>query len=153
FAHHLPTSLKLGAMIEVPSLPWPLDELMQGVDFVSVGSTDRFQFVMAPDRGNTQLAARFDPLSAPFLRVLKQLADAGRRNTTPVTLCGEMAGRPISAMELAGLGYRAISMSPASIGPVKAMLVELRVGELKAFLDDNLSSHAVDLPMRALLQA
>lgn len=153
FAHHLPTSLKLGAMIEVPSLLWQVDELMQAVDFVSVGSNDLFQFVMATDRGNTQLSDRFDPLSVPFLRVLKHIADAGKRNHTPVTLCGEMAGRPISAMALTGLGYRSISMSPASIGPVKAMLAELPVGELKAFLDDNLSSHAVDLPMRALLQA
>ena len=67
-------------MIEVPSLLFQLDELMEAVDFVSVGSNDLFQFVMAADRGNTQLADRFDPLSAPFLRVLKQIADAGERN-------------------------------------------------------------------------
>ncbi|CAN7672862.1 phosphoenolpyruvate--protein phosphotransferase [Aminobacter sp. LjRoot7] len=153
FAHHLPTSLKLGAMIEVPSLLWQLDELMQAVDFVSVGSNDLFQFVMAADRGNTQLADRFDTLSVPFLRVLKQIADAGQRNHTPVTLCGELAGKPISAMALLGLGYRSISMSPASIGPVKAMLTELPLGELTAFLDDNLAGPAARLPMRALLQA
>nr|WP_067966148.1 phosphoenolpyruvate--protein phosphotransferase [Aminobacter aminovorans] len=153
FAHHLPTSLKLGAMIEVPSLLWQLDELMQAVDFVSVGSNDLFQFVMAADRGNTQLADRFDTLSVPFLRVLKQIADAGLRNHTPVTLCGELAGKPISAMALLGLGYRSISMSPASIGPVKAMLTELPLGELTAFLDDNLAGPAARLPMRALLQA
>ena len=153
FAHHLPTSLKLGAMIEVPSLLWQLDELMQSVDFVSVGSNDLFQFVMAADRGNTQLADRFDPLSVPFMRVLKQIADAGVRNHTPVTLCGELAGKPISAMALLGLGFRSISMSPASIGPVKAMLTELPLGELKSFLDDNLSGPAANLPMRALLQA
>ena len=80
FAHHLPTSLKLGAMLEVPSLLCQLDELMAAVDFVSVGSNDLFQFVMATDRGNTQLSDRFDPLSVPFLRVLKQIADAGERN-------------------------------------------------------------------------
>ena len=153
FAHHLPTSLKLGAMIEVPSLLWQLDELMQAVDFVSVGSNDLFQFVMAADRGNTQLADRFDTLSVPFLRVLKQIADAGLRNHTPVTLCGELAGKPISAMALLGLGYRSISMSPASIGPVKAMLTELPLGELTAVLDDNLAGPAARLPMRALLQA
>ncbi|WP_378952495.1 phosphoenolpyruvate--protein phosphotransferase [Mesorhizobium sp. ANAO-SY3R2] len=153
FAHHLPTSLKVGAMIEVPALLWQLDELMQAVDFVSVGSNDLFQFVMAADRGNTQLADRFDPLSVPFMRVLKQIADAGLRNHTPVTLCGELAGKPISAMALLGLGYRSISMSPASIGPVKAMLTELPLGELKSFLDDNLSGPAASVPMRALLQA
>ncbi|KAA3451077.1 phosphoenolpyruvate--protein phosphotransferase [Mesorhizobium sp. SARCC-RB16n] len=153
FAHHLPTSLKLGAMLEVPSLLFQLDELMKAVDFVSVGSNDLFQFVMAVDRGNTQLANRFDTLSAPFLRVLKQIADAGARNHTPVTLCGELAGKPISAMALIGLGFRSISMSPASIGPVKAMLTELPLEELKAFFDDNLMAPAQGLPMRALLQA
>ncbi|MER8820336.1 phosphoenolpyruvate--protein phosphotransferase [Mesorhizobium sp. M0991] len=153
FAHHLPTSLKLGAMLEVPSLLFQLDELMKAVDFVSVGSNDLFQFVMAVDRGNTQLSDRFDPLSTPFLRVLKQIADAGARNHTPVTLCGELAGKPISAMALIGLGYHSISMSPASIGPVKAMLTELPLSELEAFFDDNLMAPAHGLPMRALLQA
>ncbi|KRB28963.1 peptidase [Mesorhizobium sp. Root695] len=153
FAHHLPTSLKLGAMLEVPSLLFQLDELMKAVDFVSVGSNDLFQFVMAVDRGNTQLANRFDTLSAPFLRVLKQIADAGVRNHTPVTLCGELAGKPISAMALIGLGFRSISMSPASIGPVKAMLTELPLDELEAFFDHNLMAPAQGLPMRALLQA
>ncbi|ESZ10863.1 peptidase [Mesorhizobium sp. L2C085B000] len=153
FAHHLPTSLKVGAMLEVPSLLFQLDELMKAVDFVSVGSNDLFQFVMAVDRGNTQLSDRFDTLSTPFLRVLKQIADAGVRNHTPVTLCGELAGKPISAMALIGLGYRSISMSPASIGPVKAMLTELPLEELEAFFADNLMAPAQGLPMRALLQA
>ncbi|PAQ08757.1 phosphoenolpyruvate--protein phosphotransferase [Mesorhizobium temperatum] len=153
FAHHLPTSLKLGAMLEVPSLLFQLDELMKAVDFVSVGSNDLFQFVMAVDRGNTQLSDRFDALSTPFLRVLKQIADAGVRNQTPVTLCGELAGKPISAMALIGLGYRSISMSPASIGPVKAMLTELPLAELETFFDDNLMAPVQGLPMRALLQA
>src|SRR4029079_19355938 len=88
FAHHLPTSLKIGAMLEVPSLLFQLDELMQAVDFVSVGSNDLFQFVMATDRGNAQLADRFDPLSVPFLRALKRIAEMGAKHETPVTLCG-----------------------------------------------------------------
>ena len=153
FAHHLPTSLRLGAMLEVPSLLFQLDELMKAVDFVSVGSNDLFQFIMAVDRGNTQLADRFDTLSAPFLRVLKTIADAGARNNTPVTLCGELAGKPISAMALIGLGFRSISMSPASIGPVKAMLTELPLQELKDFFKDNLMAPSQGTPMRALLQA
>ena len=153
FAHHLPTSLKLGAMLEVPSLLFQLDELMKAVDFVSVGSNDLFQFVMAVDRGNTQLADRFDPVSIPFLRVLKQIADAGHRNNTPVTLCGELAGKPISAMALIGLGFRSISMSPAAIGPVKAMLTDLPLEELEAFFADNLNQPATGMPIRALLQA
>ena len=133
-AYQLPTTLKVGAMVEVPSLLWQLDELMKAVDFVSVGSNDLFQFVMATDRGNSALSDRFDPLSSPFLRVLKQIADAGARAGRPVTLCGELAGRTISAMALIGLGFRSISMSPASIGPVKAMLCETPVGELGELL-------------------
>lgn len=153
FAHDLPTSLRIGAMIEVPALLWQLDELMRSVDFVSVGSNDLFQFVMAADRGNTLLAERFDPLCVPFLRVLKQIVDAGKASGTPVTLCGELAGRPISAMALLGLGYRSISMSPAAIGPVKAMLTELPLGKLEAFLADALSRPSAGGDMRAELAA
>ncbi|MGE3366256.1 MAG: putative PEP-binding protein, partial [Rhizobiaceae bacterium] len=151
-AHLLPTVLKVGAMLEVPALLWQLDELMAAVDFVSVGSNDLFQFVMATDRGNTTLANRFDPLSVPFLRTLKQIAEAGARSGTPVTLCGELAGKPISAMALMGLGYRSISMSAASIGPVKAMMCELPLGDLERFFADNLDGSTAGLPMRALLQ-
>ncbi|WP_274630232.1 phosphoenolpyruvate--protein phosphotransferase [Arvimicrobium flavum] len=151
FGHDLPNILKVGAMLEVPSLLWQLDELMAAVDFVSVGSNDLFQFVMATDRGNTQLSDRFDPLSVPFLRVLKQIAAAGARTGTPVTLCGELAGKPISALALIGVGFRSISMSPASIGPVKAMLLETPISELKTFFDDNLEGPSAQLPMRALL--
>jgi phosphotransferase system enzyme I (PtsP) len=152
FAHHLPTSLKLGAMLEVPALLWQLDELMKAVDFVSVGSNDLFQFVMATDRGNALLSDRFDPLSVPFLRVLRQIAAAGRKSETPVTLCGELAGRPISAMALVGLGYRSISMSPAAIGPVKAMLAELPAEELTTMLDDLLGRPDGGTNVRGLLE-
>lgn len=140
-------------MIEVPALLWQLDELMRSVDFVSVGSNDLFQFVMAADRGNTLLSDRFDPLSVPFLRVLRQIVDAGKASGTPVTLCGELAGRPISAMALVGLGYRSISMSPASIGPVKAMLADLPLEKLEAFLAEALSRPGAGRDMRAELAA
>jgi len=152
-AYLLPTTLKVGAMVEVPALLWQLDELMEAVDFVSVGSNDLFQFVMATDRGNAQLSDRFDPLSVPFLRVLKQIADAGARANTPVTLCGELAGRPISAMTLIGLGYRSISMSPAAIGPVKAMLCELQVSRLEELLTAALASGGAFRNLRRDLQA
>ncbi|MDN2566979.1 phosphoenolpyruvate--protein phosphotransferase [Aquibium sp. A9E412] len=152
FAHHLPTSLKLGAMIEVPALMWQLPELMRAVDFVSVGSNDLFQFVMATDRGNPQLSDRFDPLSVPFLRLLRQIAEAGRAAHTPVTLCGELAGRPISAMALIGIGYRAISMAPTAIGPVKAMLRELPLAELEAAMTDALDNNGASHDIRGMLR-
>jgi phosphotransferase system enzyme I (PtsP) len=153
FAHHLPTTLKLGAMIEVPSLMWQLEELMDMVDFVSVGSNDLFQFVTATDRGNSRVGDRFDPLCVPFLRLLRQITEAGREAGTPVTLCGELAGRPISAMALLGIGYRSISMSPAAIGPVKAMLAELPLEALTALMDDTLNAPTCEKDVRAMLAA
>ncbi|EJF90458.1 phosphoenolpyruvate--protein phosphotransferase [Bartonella tamiae] len=134
FGHLLPSRLKLGAMIEVPALLFQLDELMQAIDFVSVGSNDLFQFMMAIDRGNSELSRRFDELSAPFLRALHRIIDAGERTQTPVTLCGEMAGKPLMAMALLGLGFTRISMTPAAIGPIKAMLLGLDVDDLKTQL-------------------
>ncbi|MDR0253009.1 MAG: phosphoenolpyruvate--protein phosphotransferase, partial [Brucellaceae bacterium] len=131
-----PSSLKVGAMIEVPSLLWQLDELMNEVDFASVGSNDLFQFIMAVDRGNAQIADRFDQLSPAFLRVLLQIAEAGKRHNKPVTLCGEMAGKPLTAMMLVGLGFRSISMSAAAIGPVKNMLLSLDATALKKMLNE-----------------
>ncbi|QDZ01512.1 phosphoenolpyruvate--protein phosphotransferase [Nitratireductor mangrovi] len=151
FGYTLPTSLKLGAMVEVPSLLYQLPELMRAVDFVSVGSNDLFQFMTATDRGNGLLAGRFDPLSVPFLRALKAVVDAGNRSGVPVTLCGELAGRPVSAMALIGLGYRSISMSPAAIGPVKAMLCELPVDALQARLAEVLESDAGTGDVRGML--
>jgi phosphotransferase system, enzyme I, PtsP len=153
FGHLLPTSFKLGAMIEVPSLLFQLEELMDAVDFVSVGSNDLFQFVMATDRSNSQLSDRFDPLSTAFLRVLKRIVVAADASGTPVTLCGELAGKPLSAMALIGLGYRSISMSPAAIGPVKAMLLELHVGRISALMDDILGCRAGDRSARERLKA
>ncbi len=153
FAHHLPTQLKLGVMIEVPSLMWQLDEVMELVDFASVGSNDLFQFVTATDRGNTQLADRFDPISVPFLRLLRQIVRAGEAAGTPVTLCGELAGRPISAMALFAAGFRSVSMPPAAIGPVKAMLTELPLAKLESQLHELLDGRASGTNMREFLHA
>ncbi|MHA1189053.1 MAG: putative PEP-binding protein, partial [Alphaproteobacteria bacterium] len=120
--HETATSLKLGAMIEVPALLWQLDELLNVVDFVSVGSNDLMQFIMASDRGNTRVAGRFDPLSPSFLRPLRKIIDRAEIHGKPVTLCGEIAGRPLEAMALLAIGYRDLSMAPSAIGPVKAMI-------------------------------
>lgn len=133
--HPTPDELKLGVMVEVPGLLWQLEELYHEVDFVSVGSNDLFQFFNAVDRGNTLVADRFDTLHPGFLRALKHIVDVGDRMDVPVTLCGELAGQPLSAMALLGLGYRSLSMSPSAIGPVKAMLRSLDLTKFKeAFL-------------------
>jgi phosphotransferase system enzyme I (PtsP) len=129
-----PTKLMLGAMVEVPALLWQLDGLKRAADFISVGSNDLMQFLTATDRGNTLVADRFDPLSRPFLRVLRQIVQA-MGGTIPVTLCGELAGNPLAAITLIGLGYRSLSMSPAAIGPVKAAALALDAGKFAGELD------------------
>ncbi|KQS77602.1 peptidase [Rhizobium sp. Leaf384] len=136
----LPRKLQFGAMLEVPALLYQLDELMSEVDFVSVGSNDLFQFTMAVDRGNSRVSDRFDVLSRPFLRMLRDIVRAGERNATSVTLCGEMASKPLSALALLAIGFRSLSMSPTAVGPVKAMLMATDLArlspELNALLDD-----------------
>ncbi len=151
FGHALPRKLQFGAMLEVPALLWQLDELMAAVDFVSVGSNDLFQFSMAVDRGNARVSERFDPLGRPFLRILRDIVRAGERNKTPVTLCGELAGKTISAMALLGLGFRSVSMSPASIGPVKAMLLGLDLQALSKVMEEALDDKRPTASMRDIL--
>jgi phosphotransferase system enzyme I (PtsP) len=123
--HELPERVEIGTMVEVPSLLFQLDELLDRVDFLSVGSNDLMQFLYAVDRGNPRVADRFDQLSAPMLRALKDIADRGNAHGKPVTLCGELASKPIGALALVALGYRSLSVSPSAVGPVKAMLLDL----------------------------
>jgi phosphotransferase system enzyme I (PtsP) len=123
--HTLPERVQIGTMLEVPSLLFQLDELLERVDFLSVGSNDLMQFLYAADRGNARVSDRFDPLSAPVLRALKDIADKARKHGKPVALCGELASQPIGALALVIIGYRSLSLSPSAVGPVKAMLLEL----------------------------
>jgi phosphotransferase system enzyme I (PtsP) len=138
--HILPERLQIGVMVEVPSLLFQLDEILARADFLSVGSNDLVQFLYAVDRGNTRVASRFDTLSAPVLRALKAVADKGRAHGKLVTLCGEMASRPLEALALVGLGYRSLSVSPASVGPVKSAILEADAGAIAAFLAPLLKS-------------
>jgi len=143
----------LGAMLEVPALLWQLDELFRQVDFVSVGSNDLMQFMMASDRGNTRLAGRFDPLHPAFLRALRSVARAGAQAGKPVTLCGEMAGRPLEALALVAIGYRSLSMVSAAIGPVKATIRALELGPLSERVNLMVDEGASASELRAELRA
>ena len=124
-----PERVRLGAMFEVPSLLFELDELFKIVDFVSIGTNDLMQFLFAADRTNAMVGSRYDVLSRAPLRALKQILAAGVRHNVPITVCGEMAGRPIDAMALVALGFRSVSMAPAAVGPVKAMLLSLDISD------------------------
>ena len=118
-----PSLLRVGAMIEAPSLLWHLDALLPMTDFVSVGTNDLMQYLFAADRGNPRVADRYDFLSPPALRVMKTIADACAESGTPVSVCGEMAGRPLEAFALVGLGVDRLSMPPSGVGPVKRMVL------------------------------
>ena len=151
FGHEMPRTLELGAMLEVPSLLWQLDELMQAVDFIAVGSNDLYQFSMACDRGNANLANRFNPINRAFLRMLRSIVEKARQYDVPLSLCGEIAGRPISSMAVLAIGFRSISMSPAAIGPVKAMLMSLDVSSLETLLLDALEDNSSNMTIMELL--
>jgi phosphotransferase system enzyme I (PtsP) len=135
----MPSKLQLGAMLEVPSLLWQLPELLRHADFISVGSNDLAQFLFASDRGNPRLAGRYDPLSPAMLSVIAQLvarcSEAGR----PISVCGEMAGHPLEAMALLGLGLYRLSMAPSAVGPVKTMLRSLDIGQLQPYLAERIA--------------
>jgi phosphotransferase system enzyme I (PtsP) len=113
---------------------WQLDALLTQADFLSVGSNDLFQFLYATDRGNPRVAQRYDVLAPGLLKLLRDLAQQCTAADVPLSLCGEMAGRPLEAMALIGLGFRNISMPPATVGPVKAMIRSLNVRVLAEYL-------------------
>jgi phosphotransferase system enzyme I (PtsP) len=140
-----PKRLMVGAMIEVPALLWQLDRVLPLADFASVGSNDLMQFLFAADRGNMRVAERFDSLNPAALKALRVIVEAAQRHGVPLTLCGEMAGRPIEAMALIALGFRSISMAPASIGPVKAMILSLDAGALREKLNEWLETKTTSL--------
>jgi phosphotransferase system enzyme I (PtsP) len=150
--HKLPDEVQVGSMVEVPSLLYQLDELLEHADFLSVGSNDLVQFLYAIDRGNPRVAGRFDALSAPVLRALKDVVDRGRAHHKPVALCGELASQPIGAIALVAIGYRALSLTPSAMGPVKAALLELDSRKAAEFLWPLLDKPGVGKPIRALLE-
>jgi phosphotransferase system enzyme I (PtsP) len=140
-----PKTVMVGAMIEVPALLWQLDRVLPLADFASVGSNDLMQFLFAADRGNMRVADRFDPLNPAGLKALRTIVQAAKKHDVPLNLCGEMAGKPLEAMALIGLGFRSISMAPASVGPVKAMILSLDAGNLGERLDGLLESKDTSL--------
>ncbi len=130
----MPATVEVGVMLEVPALLWQLPELLPHVDFVSVGTNDLVQFLFASDRGNPRLANRYDSLSLPVLRLLGDLVGTAKSYGVPLALCGEMAGQPLDAMALVGIGFRALSMAPGSVGPVKAMIRSVTLSALQEFI-------------------
>jgi phosphotransferase system, enzyme I, PtsP len=150
--HKLPDQVEVGSMVEVPSLLYQLDELLDRVDFLSVGSNDLVQFLYAIDRGNPRVSNRFDAISAPILRALKDIADKAREHQKPATVCGEMASHPIGALALIAIGYRSLSLTPSAVGPVKAMLLDVDSRKAAAFLCPLIEKPSRGAPIREQLE-
>jgi phosphotransferase system enzyme I (PtsP) len=151
--HRLPERVEVGTMLEVPALLYQLDELLERVDFLSVGSNDLVQFFYAIDRGNVRVSSRFDALSAPMMRALRDIVEKANVHKKPVTLCGELASKPIGALALIGLGYRSLSLAPSAVGPVKALLLELNASKAKKLVDELIEGSVPGVSIRDKLKA
>jgi phosphotransferase system enzyme I (PtsP) len=130
----LPRQTLVGAMLEVPALMFMLPQILRSADFVSIGSNDLMQFVFAVDRTNPRVARRYDTLNPATLTLIRQIVRSAAEANGEVSLCGEMAGRPLEAMALIGLGLRTLSMHPANIGPVKMMIRSIDTREVAQFV-------------------
>jgi phosphotransferase system enzyme I (PtsP) len=141
----LPNEIRYGAMLEVPSLAYQLDLLLPKLDFLSIGTNDLTQFLFAADRANPKLAERYDWLSASILRFIRMVLAQTREAGVDVAVCGEMGGRTLEAMALIALGIDRLSITPAAVGPVKAMIRTLDRAALAARLDDLLKAPPRDM--------
>jgi phosphotransferase system enzyme I (PtsP) len=130
-----PTQVQVGAMLEVPALAFMLPQLMRSADFVSIGSNDLLSLAFAVDRTNPRVARRYDNLNPASLTLIRLIVQSAAENSGDLSLCGEMAGRPLDAMALLGLGLRTLSMQPGQIGPIKTMIRSLNIGEIASFVD------------------
>jgi phosphotransferase system enzyme I (PtsP) len=149
--HKLPLHVRYGAMLEVPALAEVLDILLPQIDFLSIGTNDLTQFLFAADRAHPKLAVRYDWLSPSILRFLRRVTREAHAANVPVAVCGEMGGRPLEAMALIGLGIDRLSITPAAVGPVKAMVRSLDHAALGTAIEQLLATPPRD--MRAALEA
>ncbi|APR51881.1 phosphoenolpyruvate--protein phosphotransferase [Sphingomonas koreensis] len=148
--HKLPLHIRYGAMLEVPALAEVLDLLLPRLDFLSVGTNDLTQFLFAADRAHPKLAVRYDWLSPSILRFLRRVTAEAAEADVPLAVCGEMGGRPLEAMALIGLGIDRLSITPAAVGPIKAMVRSLDRAKLITAMRGMLDRPPQD--MRAALE-
>ncbi|MGR3756775.1 MAG: phosphoenolpyruvate--protein phosphotransferase [Tranquillimonas sp.] len=138
----VPSELRIGAMLETPSLAFAPRQFFDLADFISIGGNDLKQFFFAADRENERVRRRYDTLNVSFLNLIEQIVRRCETSGTPVSFCGEDAGRPIEAMCFAALGLRALSMRPASIGPVKHLIRRVDLQRVRAVIDEARQSGA-----------
>ncbi|SDD32236.1 phosphoenolpyruvate--protein phosphotransferase [Ruegeria marina] len=134
--HPLPEKLEIGAMLETPSLAFAPQKFFDEVDFLSIGGNDLKQFFFAADRENERVRRRYDTLNCSFLSFIERIVERCDQSGTQLSFCGEDAGRPVEAACFAAMGIRILSMRPASIGPVKSLLLRTDLGELRKIITD-----------------
>jgi phosphotransferase system, enzyme I, PtsP len=134
--HPMPFSLKVGAMLETPSLAFAPQKFFDEVGFLSIGGNDLKQFFFAADRENERVRRRYDTLNVSFLSLIERVVERCAISDTPLSFCGEDAGRPVEALCLAAIGLRSLSMRPASIGPVKSLLLRSDLGAVRKIIAD-----------------
>lgn len=143
--HILPETLKIGAMLETPSLAFAPRQFFEMADFVSIGGNDLKQFFFAADRENEQVRRRYDTLNVSFLNFLEMIVTRCAETKTDLSFCGEDAGRPLEALCFAAMGLRKLSMRPASIGPVKSLLRRVDLRELRAVIREAQATGAMSV--------
>lgn len=143
--HPLPATVEIGAMLETPSLAFAPDTFFATCDFISIGGNDLKQFFFAADRENETVRRRYDVLNSSFLGLVRHIIARCAATETPLSFCGEDAGRPVEALCLAALGIRTLSMRPASIGPVKHLIRRISLTELGAVIDEALAAGATNV--------
>ncbi|MCT8161335.1 phosphoenolpyruvate--protein phosphotransferase [Pseudoruegeria sp. SHC-113] len=134
--HPLPEKIEIGAMLETPSLAYAPRQFFEMTDFISIGGNDLKQFFFAADRENERVRRRYDTLNVSYLSFIEQIVNRCNETGTPVSFCGEDAGKPVEAVCFAAMGLRQLSMRPASIGPVKNLLRRVDLAEAKAVIDE-----------------
>lgn len=137
--HELPHKVDVGVMLETPALAWQINAICDHADFVSVGANDLMQFFFAADRDNVRVADRYDPLHPAALSIMQFIAEGCKSNDRPVSICGEIAGRPLEAICMVALGYESLSMPVTGIGPVKSALLALDAAKLRAELAEHIT--------------
>jgi phosphotransferase system enzyme I (PtsP) len=140
FGNHIAMP-KIGAMIEVPSAVYQIEDICRLVDFISIGTNDLTQYLLAVDRNNENVAELYSSLHPAVLKAIRQIVEGAERCGTPVSVCGELAGDPLGVMALLGIGIDSLSMSVGSLLRAKKVIKSFGQGELVELL-----SQAIALP-------
>jgi phosphoenolpyruvate-protein kinase (PTS system EI component) len=127
--------VRIGVLVEVPAAAFAIRQIVRHVDFLSIGSNDLTQYLMAADRDNPNVAHLCQPYNPVLFRLIRKILRAAVRAGVPVTLCGEMAGEPRCLLPLLGLGLRRFSMASALLPSIKELLRRVTLVDAREVAD------------------